>query len=84
MTSAMTNTNTAKRKPVAMNGVNKPALLATINAVGAQPELAKFQFRATYHWISGGSRRRLKGISKMEAPLIDLTSDLRSAIVGRR
>jgi hypothetical protein len=38
----MTNSNTAKRKPVAMNGVDTPALLATINAVGVQPELAKF------------------------------------------
>ena len=42
MTSAMTNSNTAKRKPVAMNGVDTPALLAMINAVGAQQELAKF------------------------------------------
>jgi uncharacterized OsmC-like protein len=53
MTSAMTNSNTAKRKPVAMNGVDTPTLLATIKAVGGQPELAKFQFRATNHWISG-------------------------------
>jgi hypothetical protein len=40
MTSAMTNTNTAKRKPVALNGVDTPTLRATIKAVGAQPELA--------------------------------------------
>ena len=40
MTSAMTNTNTAKRKTVAMSGVDTPALLATIKAGGAQPELA--------------------------------------------
>ena len=53
MTSAMTVSNTTKRKPVAMNGVDTPALFATINAVGAQPELAKFQFRASNHWISG-------------------------------
>jgi hypothetical protein len=40
MTSAMTNTNSAKRKPVAMNGFDTSTLLATIKAVGAQPELA--------------------------------------------
>jgi uncharacterized OsmC-like protein len=43
----------AKRPPVPMNGVDTPTLLATINAVGAQPELAKFQFRATSRWIKG-------------------------------
>jgi uncharacterized OsmC-like protein len=36
-----------------MNGVDTPTLLATINAVGAQPHLAKFQFRAKSRWISG-------------------------------
>lgn len=46
-------TQTAKRTPVAMNGVNTPALLATIGAVGAQPALAAFQFRAESRWISG-------------------------------
>ena len=52
MTSAMTAKKT-KRTPVPMNGVDTPALFATINAVGAQPELAKFQFRAKSRWISG-------------------------------
>ena len=41
------------RTPVRMNGIDTPALLATINAVGAQPELAKFQFRAKSCWLSG-------------------------------
>ncbi|HEX5213237.1 MAG TPA: OsmC family protein [Pseudolabrys sp.] len=51
----MTATATKKtpRTPVPMNGVNTPTLLATINAVGNQPELANFQFRASSHWISG-------------------------------
>ena len=40
MTSAMTTTNTAKRKPVALNGVDTPTLRATIKAVDPQPELA--------------------------------------------
>jgi len=52
MTTAMTAKKTA-RTPVAMNGVDTPTLLATINAVGAQPELAKFQFRAKSRWLSG-------------------------------
>lgn len=36
-----------------LNGVDTPTLLATINVVGSQPELAKFQFRATNRWVSG-------------------------------
>jgi uncharacterized OsmC-like protein len=46
-----------KAPPVPRNGVETPTLLATINAVGAQPELAKFQFRATNRWISGTNSR---------------------------
>jgi uncharacterized OsmC-like protein len=47
-----------------MNGVDTPTLFATINAVKAQPELAKFQFRATNHWIKGThSRSRLETFS---------------------
>ena len=42
-----------KRTPVPLNGVNTPTLLATIDAVGKQPELARFQFRATTRWVSG-------------------------------
>jgi uncharacterized OsmC-like protein len=53
MTSAMTVSKTTKRTPVPMNGVDTPKLLATIQAVGAQPELAKFRFRAQNRWISG-------------------------------
>ena len=41
------------RAPVAMNGVDTPNLLATINVVGEKPELARFQFRASSRWISG-------------------------------
>ena len=52
MTAAMTAKKTM-RTPVPMNGVDTPNLLATINAVGAQPELAKFQFRANSRWLSG-------------------------------
>jgi uncharacterized OsmC-like protein len=46
-----------KRVPVPLNGVDTPTLFATIGAVGAQPELAKFQFRASNRWISGTHSR---------------------------
>ncbi len=39
--------------PAPRNGVDVPTLFATLDAVRAQPELAKFQFRATTSWISG-------------------------------
>lgn len=35
------------------NGVDVPALFATVDAVAAQRELASFQFRATSRWVSG-------------------------------
>ena len=44
---------TTKAPKVPRNGVNTPALLATINAVKETPALAKFQFRATNRWING-------------------------------
>lgn len=50
-------TVTQKPAKVAMNGVDVPTLLATINAVGANPEAARFQFRARGNWISGTHSR---------------------------
>ena len=35
------------------NGVDTDKLFATLDLVNAQPELAKFQFRATNRWIDG-------------------------------
>jgi uncharacterized OsmC-like protein len=35
------------------NGVDVPTLFATLDAVKAQPALAKFQFRARTEWLSG-------------------------------
>ncbi len=35
------------------NGVDTAALFATLDAVKADPGIAKFQFRATNRWISG-------------------------------
>ena len=49
---------------VPLNGVDTPTLFATINAVGNQPELARFQFRATNRWLEGThSRTRIESFS---------------------
>lgn len=40
-----------------LNGVDTPNLFATINAVAANPGLAKFQFRATNRWVKGTHTR---------------------------
>jgi len=48
-------TTTLSRQP--LNGVDTPTLFATLNAVKASPELAKFQFRATNRWVSGTHNR---------------------------
>jgi uncharacterized OsmC-like protein len=53
MPTATHDTTKPTRTPVRMNGVDAPALLATVNAVGAQPDLAAFQFRARSRWLSG-------------------------------
>jgi uncharacterized OsmC-like protein len=45
------------RKPEPLNGVDTPTLFATIDAVNAQPELAKFKFRATNRWQRGTHSR---------------------------
>jgi uncharacterized OsmC-like protein len=51
----MTSTTSGTRP--ALNGVDTPTLFATLDAVKASPELAKFQFRATNRWISGTNNR---------------------------
>ncbi|WP_149260204.1 OsmC family protein [Actinomadura sp. K4S16] len=44
------------------NGVDVPALFATLDAVKGKPELARFQFRATNRWITGThNRSTIKG-----------------------
>ena len=40
-----------------LNGVDTPTLFATLDAVRSNPELAKFQFRATNKWIAGTNNR---------------------------
>ena len=51
MTEVLAPATRAPREP--RNGVNTPALLATINAVKETPALAKFQFRASSRWLDG-------------------------------
>lgn len=63
-TKAKTAQNKAKKPREPRNGVNTPVLLATINAVGEKPELARFQFRATNRWIKGNhSQSRMERFS---------------------
>lgn len=39
------------------NGVNVDQLIATINAIKENSDLARFHFRATNEWVSGGHSR---------------------------
>ena len=51
---AMTTEMPARRKPPApLNGVNTPALFATIDVVKETPALGMFQFRASSEWQGG-------------------------------
>jgi uncharacterized OsmC-like protein len=44
------------------NGVDREKLFATLDLIKAQPELARFQFRATNHWLGGAhSRSTIQG-----------------------
>lgn len=54
--STPTTTPTKAPRPP-RNGVDTPVLLATIDAVRQQRELAKFQFRASNCWIAGTHSR---------------------------
>jgi uncharacterized OsmC-like protein len=40
-------------RPAIRNGVDTATLFATIDAIKTDPELAKFQFRASNRWIAG-------------------------------
>jgi uncharacterized OsmC-like protein len=56
-TSTLTSARAEKVAPAPRNGINTPAVFATINAVAQQPQLAKFQFRATTRWAKGTHSR---------------------------
>lgn len=45
-----------------VNGVNVQQLVDTVNAIKANPDLARFQFRAETRWVDGGrSRTEIRG-----------------------
>ena len=77
------------RTPMPMNGVDTPALFATIGAVKAQPKLAEFRFRATNRWQQGThSRTRIQafdGAGGTHAHLREFTydADHPQVLVGR-
>src|SRR5262249_57367757 len=46
----------------ARNGVDREKMFATLDLIKAQPELARFQFRATNRWLGGAhNRSTIKG-----------------------
>jgi uncharacterized OsmC-like protein len=47
----------AKQQEKLVNGVNVTQLVETIDAIKGNPEIAKFNFRATNEWVLGGSNR---------------------------
>jgi uncharacterized OsmC-like protein len=51
----MTTATMTEKMP--RNGVDTPTLFATLDAVKGQPEIAKFQFRASNRWVSGTHSR---------------------------
>src|SRR5512139_3702125 len=82
-------TGKRSRTPTPMNGVDTPTLFATIGAVRAQPELARFRFRATNTWIQGThSRSRLEtfegaGGSHRHVREFSVDADHPKVLVGR-
>jgi uncharacterized OsmC-like protein len=86
----MSTTLTEKKKmPERRNGVDTPTLLATINAVGARPELAQFRFRAVNRWQQGThSRTRIQsffgaGGEQMHEREFTYDADHPTVLVGR-
>ena len=56
-TTTVTTEKKTRKVPAPRNGVDTESLFGTINAVASQPELAKFQFRATNRWVKGTHSR---------------------------
>jgi uncharacterized OsmC-like protein len=53
--------NQADKDEAMFNGVDRPTLFATLDAVKEAPEAAKFQFRARNEWVSGTHSRSTIG-----------------------
>ena len=77
---------TRERGP--LNGVDTPTLFATLDVVKAQPQLAKFQFRASNRWLSGThSRSRIEtfggaGGEHRHTGILDFDADHPAVLVG--
>jgi uncharacterized OsmC-like protein len=52
-----TTPSTLKPAPVPRNGINTPMVFATLDVIREQPQLAKFEFRATTRWLKGTHTR---------------------------
>jgi uncharacterized OsmC-like protein len=89
MTTSTAHAAKQPRQPMPLNGVDTPTLFATIGAVREQPELARFQFRATNRWQHGThSRSRLesfRGAGGEQAHVREFTfdADHPQVLVGR-
>ena len=65
------------------NGVDTEKMFATLDLIKAQPELARFQFRASNRWIDGAhNRSTIKGFYAAGGE--DTTRGLRSTPESRR
>jgi uncharacterized OsmC-like protein len=77
---------TRERGP--LNGVDTPTLFATLDVVKAQPQLAKFQFRASNRWLSGThSRSRIEtfggaGGEHRHTGILEFDADHPAVLVG--
>lgn len=53
----MATTLTPARPATDLNGLDTQKMVETVSALKADPTLARFEFRARNHWISGGENR---------------------------
>jgi uncharacterized OsmC-like protein len=71
------------------NGVDTPKLFATLDVVKGQPELARFQFRASNRWMAGThSRSRIErffgaGSEQQHRQLFEFDADHPAVLVGQ-
>lgn len=86
---AVTTMKNGKPLPEPRNGVDTINLLNTVNAVGAQPELAKFTWRASSRWQQGTHSRshvttfRGAGGEQTHAREFTFDADHPAVLVGR-
>jgi uncharacterized OsmC-like protein len=71
------------------NGVDTAALFATLDAVKAAPEAARFQFRASNQWLSGTHSRSIiegfygVGVERTHEHRFQFDADHPAVLVGR-